>query len=382
MFKLFKAFKYSDLSVEIRAFERLKLLNPWPFPRAIVLSFNADQSLSRISQVSMIPVLISLWFVFLSCGSLIAAEFEKVRVGLSSISATHGALWVAEEKGIFRKYRIEPEVIVIGGGGARGISALIAGDIQFVTAAGDSVISAGLRGADAVMIAGILNKGVQRVMTRPEVKTPADLIGKRVGVTRYGAASHLVLLMMLKKWGISPDKVRVLQVESSSAMVVNLEKGGIDAAVLTIPSNFVAEDKGYRVLAVLGDMDIYYLNMMLDTRRQFLRARRDTAVRFTKAFVEGIAYFKKNKNESVAVLKKKLRSDRSGDDFLARSYDVYASNQYERVPYPSIEGVKTVLEFLAQENPKARGADPNTFIDNSIIKELEASGFIRDLYAK
>jgi ABC-type nitrate/sulfonate/bicarbonate transport system substrate-binding protein len=99
--------------------------------------------------------------------------------------------------------------------------------------------------------------------------------------------------MMLKKWGISPDRVRVLQVESSSAMVVNLEKGGIDAAVLTIPSNFVAEDKGYRVLADLGDMDIYYLNMMLDTTRAFLRSRRDTAVRFTKAFVEGIAILKR-----------------------------------------------------------------------------------------
>lgn len=334
------------------------------------------------SRSGMIIFLLALWLVVLSGGSLLAAELEKVRVGLSSISATHGALWVAEEKGLFKKYGLDPEVIIIGGGGARGVSALIAGDIQFVTAAGDSVISAGLRGADAVMIAGILNKGVQRVMTKPEIKTPADLIGKRVGVTRYGAASHLVLLMMLKKWGISPDKVRVLQVESSSAMVVNLEKGGIDAAVLTIPSNFVAEDKGYRVLADLGDMDIYYLNMMLDTTRQFLRTRRDTAVRFTKAFVEGIAYFKKNKNESVAVLKKKLRSDRAGEDFLARSYDVYASNQYERVPYPSIEGVKTVLEFLAQENPKARGADPNSFVDTSIIKELEASGFIRDLYGR
>ena len=81
-------------------------------------------------------------------------------------------------------------------------------------------------------------------------------------------------------------------------------------------------------------------------------------------------------------MKKKLRSDRAGEDFLVRSYDVYASNQYEQVPYPSIEGVKTVLEFLAQENPKARTADPNSFIDNSIIKELEASGFISGLYGK
>jgi ABC-type nitrate/sulfonate/bicarbonate transport system substrate-binding protein len=109
-------------------------------------------------------------FVFSGVGHVSAAELEKVRVGLSSISVTHGALWVAEEKGLFRKYGLDPEVIVIGGGGARGVSALIAGDIQFVTAAGDSVISAALRGADAVMIAGILNKGVQRVMTRPEIK--------------------------------------------------------------------------------------------------------------------------------------------------------------------------------------------------------------------
>lgn len=129
-------------------------------------------------------------------------------------------------------------------------------------------------------------------------------------------------------------------------------------------------------------MDIYYLNMMLDTTRAFLRLHRDRAVRFTKAFVEGIAYFKKNKNESIQVLKKKLRIDRAGEDYLARSYDIYASKHYERVPYPSIEGVKTVLEFVAQENPKAKALDPNSFVDNSIIKELEASGFIRDLYAK
>ena len=324
----------------------------------------------------------SLCCILVSGSALFAAELEKVRIGLSSVSATHGALWVAEEKGFFKKYGIDPEVIVIGGGGARGVSALIAGDIQFVTTAGDAVINATLRGADAVMIGGILNKGVQMVVVRPEVKSPADLVGKRVGVTRYGAASHLVLLMMLRKWGISPDKVRILQVESSSAMVVNLEKGGIDAAVLTVPSNFVAEDKGYRVLADLGDMDIYYLNMTMATTKGFLRTHRDRAVRFMKAFVEGIAYFKRNKQESLEVLRKKLRTGSAGENILARSYDVYALKQYENVPYPSIEGVKTVLEFLAQENPKARSADPNSFVDVSIMKGLENSGFIRDLYPK
>ena len=103
-------------------------------------------------------------------------------------------------------------------------------------------------------------------------------------------------------------------------------------------------------------------------------------MRFTKGFLEGIAYFKKNKNESIQVLKKKLRIDRAGEDYLARSYDIYASKHYEKVPYPSIEGVKTVMEFVAPENPKVKAMEPNSFVDNSIIKEIEASGFLRQLY--
>ena len=144
-------------------------------------------------------------------------------------------------------------------------------------------------------------------------------------------------------------------------MVVNLEKGGIDATVLTIPSNFVAEDKGYRVLAGLGDMDIFYLDMMLGTTRAFLRSYRDRAVRFTKAFVEGIAYFKKNKQQSVEVLKKKLPSDRAGEDFRARSYDVYASKQYKRAPYHSIEGVKQCWSFLLRKIRKPEAPTPIPF---------------------
>ncbi|MBI4490360.1 MAG: ABC transporter substrate-binding protein [Deltaproteobacteria bacterium] len=309
-----------------------------------------------------------------------ALGMDKIRIGLSSVSALHGAVWVAEEKGLFKKHGMEPEVIVIGGGAARGVSALIAGDIQFLSGAGDAVISANLRGADVVIAASVLNKGVQRVMARPELKSPGDLKGKKVGITRFGSASHLVLGLMLRRWGMSPAEVNVVQVGSSPAMIASLEKGGIDAAVLTLPSVFVAEERGYRVLADLADMDIYYLHTMLDTTRSYLRAHRDYAARFMKGFVEGIAYFKKNKKESMEVLKKKLRTDQEGEKHLEKSYDLLASRYYERVPYPSLKGVETVLEFLAKENPKAKGADPKSFMDDSIVREIEASGFIKRLY--
>ena len=106
-----------------------------------------------------------------------------------------------------------------------------------------------------------------------------------------------------------------------------------------------------------------------------------TAREIHQSIRRGHRLFQKERPAKCRGLKKKLRSDGPSEDFLALSYDVYASKQYERAPYPSLAGVKTVLEFLAQENPKARNADPDSFIDNSIIKELDASGFIRDLHA-
>lgn len=219
-------------------------------------------------------------------------------------------------------------------------------------------------------------------MARPEIKTPGDLRGKRVGVTRLGAASHLALGLMLKTWGISPSDVQLMQVGSSPAMIASLDKGGLDAAVLSIPSVFVAEEKGYRVLGDLADLDIHYLYQILASTRSYLRANRDRATRFIRAFVEGIAFFKKSKAESLEVLRKKLRMDPQGEKYLAKSYDLLASTYYDRVPYPSIQGAETVLDLVAKDNPKAKGADPKSFVDSSIVKELDTSGFINALYEK
>jgi ABC-type nitrate/sulfonate/bicarbonate transport system substrate-binding protein len=207
---------------------------------------------------------------------------DKMRMGLSSVSALHSAVWIAEQKGLFRKHSVDAEVIVTGQGGAAGISALLANDIQVVASAGDSLVNAALHGGDTVMIAGVVNKGLQRIMVRPEIKSAADLKGKRVGVTRIGAVSHSVLLMILKRWNMSPSDVQVLQVGSSPNMLASLDKGGLDAAVITIPSMFVAEDRGYKVLLDLADTDIYYLQTMIATTRTYIKGNRDKVIRFLK----------------------------------------------------------------------------------------------------
>jgi len=320
--------------------------------------------------------------VFL-CAALhnpIALGADRLRIGLSSFTPINAALWIAEDRGIFKKYGIDSEVVVMGGASAGGVSSLIAGDVQFLAGGGGGVINAGLGGADVIMVASIVNKGVQRVVARSELKRPEDLRGKKIGITRFGAASHLVLLIMLRGWNMNPTDVQTIQVNSSPAMMAALEKGGIDAAVLTEPTFFFAEDQGYRTLADLADMDIYYLHSMIDTTRGYLRTHRDLALRFMKGYVEGIAYFKKNKKDSIDVLVKRLRTAPAQTKYVERSHALYSSGYFENAPYVALKGVTTLLDFYGKDNPRARSANPQTFFDNSLVKELDDSGFIKKLY--
>src|ERR671919_2554733 len=108
-------------------------------------------------------------------------------IGLSSVSATNGSIWVAEDKGLFRKYGIDVEVIVVGGGGARVVSSLVAGDLHFSVGGGEGSIRSQLSGADTVIVASTLNKGLQRVLARSDIKTYQELKGKRIGITNFGS---------------------------------------------------------------------------------------------------------------------------------------------------------------------------------------------------
>jgi ABC-type nitrate/sulfonate/bicarbonate transport system substrate-binding protein len=307
---------------------------------------------------------------------------DRVRMGLSSVSALHSAVWVAEQKGLFRKHGIDPEVIVTGQGGTAGIGALLANDIQMASSAGDVLVAAALRGGDTVMVAGVVNKGLQRIVTKPDIKNPADLKGKRIGVTRIGAVSHSVLLMMLQRWKMSASDVQVMQVGSSPNMLAAMDKGGLEGAVLTIPSMFVAEDRGYRTLLDMADTDIYYLHTMIATTGAYIKHNRDKVMRFLRGYVEGIAYVKQNRQESVEVVKKKLRIGVEQERNLVKAIDLLSDKYYEQVPYPSMRGVETVLGFVARDNPQAKGADPKSFVDESLLREIDQSGFIKKLYQR
>lgn len=309
-----------------------------------------------------------------------AQALDKIRIGMGALSPTNSAIWVAEERGFFKKHGLDVEAIFIGGGAARGINALLAGDIQFASASGGPVISSMLKGSDVTMIAALNNKGVHRLMVRPDIDTPEALKGKRIAITAFGTASHTVLTLLLNHWNLRQEDLNVLQIGSSPTMLVSLQKKIVDGAVLTDPSYFIAEDTGFRVLADLAKMNIHYLQSMLVSTRGYLRSNRDQATRVMRAYVEGIAYFKRNKKDSIRVILKKMRMEADKEKYAERTYEQYANIYFDRTPYPSLSGIRTILDSFAKEIPKAKGADPASFSDPSILKALDDSGFIKGLY--
>ncbi len=343
-----------------------------------------DAGLHRHDKTS-IRLGLTKWFLIIGvlCLSQPAGAQDRLRIGLSSVSATQGPMWLAEEKGLFKKHGIETEIIIIGGGAARVVSSLLAGEIQFAVGGGDAVVRAALRGADTVMAVSPLITGLQRIMVRPAIKAPADIRGKKIGVTRFGSASHWVLQAILKKWGMKSDDVQILQLGSSPANLASMDKGAIDGAVLTMPSYFVAEDRGYRMLADPIDMDIHYLQNSIDTTRSYLRQKRPQALRFVRAYCEGVAYFKKHKRDAIAIMQKHLRIQSAQEKdlkYLEASYDLLTTRFFNQIPYASPRALDATLDFIAIEDPKARGADAKLFVDESLVRELETSGYFKNLY--
>ena len=115
--------------------------------------------------------------IALSFSAAVSAA-DKIRVGFSAISLANAPVWIAEEKGFFKKYDIETEAIVVGGGATRSVSAVIAGDLQFGSTGGGAVVSAVFSGSDIIMVAAGNNKGIQRVMVRPDITSPRGIEGQ------------------------------------------------------------------------------------------------------------------------------------------------------------------------------------------------------------
>ena len=216
-------------------------------------------------------------------------------------------------------------------------------------------------------------------MGSPELKKPEMLKGKKVGISRLGGASDFSIRYALTRWGLVPDKdVAIIQLGGEQEEFLALQNKAVDAVVLSEPFATLAKRQGAAVVADLSQLGVAYSMHGFGTRKSFIQANRDVAVRFMKAYLEGIYVFKTNKDVALNVLKKYTRVD---DLSLVQvSYDEMSQRLIRRVPYPDREGIQTIIDQLSKTRPQMKSLNPNDFIDPSILKEIEDSGFIKKLY--
>ena len=277
-----------------------------------------------------------------------------------------------------RKHGLDVEVLFVPVS-SRALQAALAGEIQFLTSGGVANINANATGADFVGLTATLNTFAFKILGSPDIKKPENLKGKKVAISRLGGASDFSIRYALTHWGLVPDKdVALLQVGGEPESVLALQNKAVDAAILSEPFSTVATRAGSVLVADLSQLGVPYTMHGFGVRKSFIRANRDVVVRFMKAYLEGIYVFKTNKDLALNVLKKYTRLDDLS--LVQASYEEMSQRLIRRVPYPDREGIQTIIDQLAKTRPQMKSLNPSDFIDPSILKEIEDSGFIKKLY--
>ncbi len=287
-------------------------------------------------------------------------------------------LWITHERGFFRKHGLDVQLVFIESGTTT-VQSLISKDVYFAQMAGAAVIQSRLRGADVVMIAGVINTLNFKLYVDKSIKQPDQLKGKIVAVTRFGSSTDFALRYALERYGLAPEKdVAILQAGNMPAILASLETGKIQGAMLSAPFTLRAKNMGLPLMADLQMLGLEYQHTGLATTQSFIKSRPELVRSVMKAYVEGIHYYKTHRAESLAILAKYLRT--SDTDVLAEVYEDVGLRLTAEKPYPTLRGIGIMLRELAATNPKITAARPEEFVDLTFIKELDGSGFIDRLY--
>jgi NitT/TauT family transport system substrate-binding protein len=308
-----------------------------------------------------------------------AKPLIKVVAGYGSTDGAVAPLWFAKETKLFEKRGLD--VVLVGmGTGSVSLRALIAKDLEIASLSGSGLVQAALQGADTVIISAAINGFIFKVFGAPEITSPAQLKGKKLGVSRYGATSDFAVRLALKKWGLNPDRdVSILQIGTGQDTLRAMQTKMLDAGVLSGTASLIARKAGFRELGDLADLGLHYPMAPIGTTKSYLQKNEGIVKEFMLAYIEAIHDFKRNKEVALTVLKKYTRND--DREVLEDSYS-HAASKYLALPIPTIEGIRTILTELSSTVPAARNADPEQFVSYKVAREIEASGFVKRLYEK
>jgi NitT/TauT family transport system substrate-binding protein len=295
-----------------------------------------------------------------------ATELRRILYGTTA-SPSNLPVWVAKDAGYFEKQGFNVEPVQIRGGSLITI-AILSGNLDFSGAGAESVVAARAAGGEVVLLACPIDADPVYLITRPEIKSAAELKGKTSGITRYGSTTHFYLRAALKEVGLNPERdVTILQMGAGPEIVAALESGVIASAALTSRYAFPFLERGWPVLVDLSKTDLVYPSSCVTSSRDFVKAEPRTVEHFLRAYVAGIRLIRKNHSFAQKSLMKWLREK---DPTLARkTVEVYA-RLLKPAPFVPDKGIENVLKDLVVKRPEFKEflGWPEFFRDNHALQ--------------
>src|SRR4030095_8608176 len=243
-----------------------------------------------------------------------------------------------------------------------------------------TLVTSRLAGADVVMILAIVPTFPAHIVTSKSVTDVKQLKGKVGGVGRPGTTTEIGMRLALARLGIDPNvDVKLIPVGNTADALAALSKGVVQFSILVEPFVREAEKLGYKSLVDIGSINIpFHWNGVL-TRQSNVQSKSQLIAKFARAMVEAIHIYKTDRESTLKIISKYTQI--TDPDSLDRTYQAYIKILPE-VPFPAPEGVKTFLDYMAASRPEAAKANPKDFVDLSFVQEVQASGFIRQLYGR
>jgi NitT/TauT family transport system substrate-binding protein/putative hydroxymethylpyrimidine transport system substrate-binding protein len=239
----------------------------------------------------MRKIVLFLMALLWPCGAF-GQALPKARMAYTSINIQMTPIYIMKDLDLARKHGLDTEVLMIPVS-SRAIQAALAGEIQFMTSGGVANINANMSGGDFVGITSTISTFVFKIIGQPGIKEPSQLKGKKVAISRLAGASDFSLRFGLDRWGLMPEKdVAIIQIGGEAEALLALQNKAVDAATISEPFTTIAQREGFSVVSDLSRLNVPYTLHGIGTRKSIIRERRDTVVRFMRAYVEAIYLLK------------------------------------------------------------------------------------------
>lgn len=302
-----------------------------------------------------------------------SAELAELRINYGAVSAGYTPVWIAHEEGLFAKYGFKTDPKLIGA--ATEVQALLGGSLDIING-GPELVDARLQGGDVFYIAGMVNRFVFSVYSKPDIQKFADLKGKAIGATQPNSSTDFASRILLKEAGLVPGKdVNILYVKGVPEILAAILQGTVAAGVLSPPTTLKARQAGLKELVNITERNIPSIQASVGTTGAFTKNRPEVIKHYLQAYIEALKFIRSEPARTKKVIAKYTNTNSQEDlDESYRAFEV----AWERVPYMSPAAIQTLIDF--SQHPAAKSAKPSQFIENSFIAELERSGFIDQVY--